>query len=118
MARLHLNASQRGMVAAELANLGEGRPSKTPQIQGVSTEQAAKLLNVGHASVETAKAVKRDDVACILKTIFADAEWRTIPINQIAKHTRIPETSVRRHHERYVASSPMAKIAKPAVAAD
>lgn len=53
-------------------------------------------------------------MARILKTIFEDAEWRTIPINRIAKHTRIPLTTVHRHHEKYAASFPPEKIAKPA----
>ena len=54
--RRHLNASQRAMVAAKLANLGVGTNQSTKG-SGPSIEEAAKLLNVGHASVERAKIV-------------------------------------------------------------
>lgn len=57
--RRHLDASQRAMIASRLANRKEGRPSKTPSKDGVSTAQAAKLLNVSTASVERAKAVHK-----------------------------------------------------------
>ena len=50
--------------------------------------------------------------ARILKAIFEDEEWRTVPLREIARHTRIPEVTVRRHHEKLSAS--VAQIAKPA----
>jgi ParB-like chromosome segregation protein Spo0J len=54
--RRHLDESQRAMVAGRLANLelGANQHSKG---QGTSIEVAAKLLNVGRASVERAKKV-------------------------------------------------------------
>ena len=54
--RRHLNESQRAMVAAKLASLklGDNQHSKGPSI-----EEASRLLNVGHASVERAKTVQR-----------------------------------------------------------
>lgn len=58
--RRHLNESQRAMVAAELANMGEGRPKETAGIEAVSVSQsdAAKKLNVGRHSVQKAKVVR------------------------------------------------------------
>lgn len=56
--RRHLNESQRAMVAAKLANLGDGQ--RSDQVQGTSIEGASTLLNVGRASVERAKTVHRD----------------------------------------------------------
>ena len=50
--------AQRAIVAARLANLGEGRP-KTTQICAVSQDQAASMLNVGKRSVQLAKEVMR-----------------------------------------------------------
>src|SRR5262249_37177203 len=44
--RRHLDESQRAMIAARLANMPQGRPEKTPSIEGVSQETAAQLLNV------------------------------------------------------------------------
>ncbi len=57
--RRHLNESQRAMVAAKIANLGEGRPDKTASIDAVSQIKAAQLLNVSRASVQRAKEVIR-----------------------------------------------------------
>jgi hypothetical protein len=45
------------MVAARLANLGEGRPSETASIDAVSQIQAADMLNVSRPSVQRARAV-------------------------------------------------------------
>ena len=56
--RRHLNESQRAMVAARLANLGEGRPSETAQISAVSQPDAARTLNVSRGSVQHAKVVQ------------------------------------------------------------
>jgi N6-adenosine-specific RNA methylase IME4 len=60
--RRHLSESQRAMVAAKLATLGEGRPGKTPQICGVSTTRASELLNVSSRSIETARQVRERGV--------------------------------------------------------
>jgi hypothetical protein len=92
--RRHLSTSQRAMVAAKLATLCEGRPAKetpptteTPPIGGVSTEEAAKTLNVGSRSVERAKlilatgseelnaAVERDEIS-----VAAGAEIAEMPV--------------------------------------
>jgi N6-adenosine-specific RNA methylase IME4 len=54
--RRHLTESQRAMVAAKLATLKLGDNQYT---EGPSIEGASRLLNVGHASVERAKAVQR-----------------------------------------------------------
>jgi len=56
--RRHLTESQRAMVAAKLANLKGGRPSKeTAPIGAVSVDDAAGMLNVGKRSVTRAKQV-------------------------------------------------------------
>jgi hypothetical protein len=48
------------MVAAKLANMPAHRPSaKSPNL-GTSVTEAARSLNVGRGSVETAKVVQRD----------------------------------------------------------
>jgi len=56
--RRHLDESQRAMVAAKLATLKEGRPSKTTSIDVVIPQaKAAEMLNVGVASVQRARQV-------------------------------------------------------------
>lgn len=57
------------MVAANLANLTEGRPSKTSPIGGVSQGQAAEMLNVGKRSVERAKDVQREGTPELVKAV-------------------------------------------------
>lgn len=58
--RRHLDESQRAMVAASLANLGEGRPSATASIEAVSQTNAAQMLNVSRSAVQRAAAVFAD----------------------------------------------------------
>jgi hypothetical protein len=68
--RRHLTTSQRAMVAAKIANLGEGRPSKnTPQNCGVSTKQAAETLHVGTRTVECAKTVLKHGSPEIVRAV-------------------------------------------------
>jgi N6-adenosine-specific RNA methylase IME4 len=59
--RRHLNESQRGMIAAKLANAPEGRPKKnSPNLGSISVAQAAEMLNVSHGTIDTAKSILRD----------------------------------------------------------
>lgn len=67
--RRHLSESQRAMVAAKLANLGEGRPSETTPIGAVSQTDAALLLNVGHRSVQRAKEVRDHGAAELQRAV-------------------------------------------------
>ena len=55
--RRHLDESQRAMVAAKLAGMNEGRPSKTASIEAVSQTQAASMLNVSRSAVQRANEV-------------------------------------------------------------
>lgn len=56
--RRHLDDGQRASVAAKIANLGRGRPSsENPPDGGISTEQAAAILNVAPRQVERARVV-------------------------------------------------------------
>jgi ParB-like chromosome segregation protein Spo0J len=68
--RRHLTESQRAIVAAKLANLMEGRPSKkTPPIGGVSTKAAAKVLHVSPRSVERAKCVLKHGSPEVIRAV-------------------------------------------------
>ena len=69
--RRHLDESQRAMVAAKLANLGEGRPSNTAPIGAVSQSDAADLLNVGRRSVQRATAVQEHGVPELQRAVEA-----------------------------------------------
>lgn len=56
-----LSTSQKAMVAAEMADMPEGRPSKTTQVCGVSQEEAASLMGVSVRSVTAAATVRKKD---------------------------------------------------------
>jgi hypothetical protein len=69
--RRHLTTSQRAMIA--LANMRQGERTDLPSFEGkfVSQEQAAKLLNVGVASVERAKIVHDSDEPELIAAVEA-----------------------------------------------
>ena len=84
--RRHLNESQRAMVAAKLASLklGDNQHSEGPSI-----EEASRLLNVGHASVERAKMVQRAGIPELVQSVeqgavsvSAAAQVATQPIEE------------------------------------
>jgi hypothetical protein len=61
--RRHLDESQRGMVAAKLANLQVGRPqANSANLPGivVSQAQAADMLNISERMLRTAKKVTQE----------------------------------------------------------
>jgi ParB-like chromosome segregation protein Spo0J len=68
--RRHLTTSQRAMVAAKMAALRQGRPSKkTPQKSGVSTKQAAEKFHVGTRTVESGKTVLKHGAPEIIRAV-------------------------------------------------
>ena len=83
VARRHLNESQRAMVAAGLANLGQGNPSKpanlpvSPMKQG----QAADLLGVSERSVRKAQDVRKSGTP----TLVAKVQTGEIAVSEAAK---------------------------------
>lgn len=80
--RRHLTESQRAMVAAKLATLKRGRPSKeNGQICPFSTDQAASMLNVSSGSVKSAKQVLEHGS----KEIIEAVEQGQLPVSFTAK---------------------------------
>lgn len=84
--RRHLSESQRGMVAAKVANLSEGRPSETAQICAVSQELAAEMLNVSRRTVQAAVKVKDEGAPELVRavesgrvSVSAAADVATLP---------------------------------------
>ena len=65
----HLNESQRAVVAAKIANLGEGRPNKTASIEAVSQDEAADMLNVSRSGVQRAKKVLQDGTSSLKEKV-------------------------------------------------
>jgi hypothetical protein len=66
--RRHLNESQRAMVGAKLAGLGVGANQHTKG-EGTSIEGAAKLLNVGRASIERALQVLKSGDPSLVQAV-------------------------------------------------
>ncbi|MGH8082758.1 MAG: ParB/RepB/Spo0J family partition protein [Lysobacter sp.] len=73
LARRHLTDSQRGLVAATLANLSHGqRPSPADlRDSAVTHAQAAELLGVSERMVQKASAVKRNGAARLVESVQA-----------------------------------------------
>jgi hypothetical protein len=85
--RRHLSASQRGVVAAKMANLPEGRPGKTtPPIGGVSQDAAAKMLNVGARTAERASRVVKAGTS----ELVAAVESGEVNLNQAEQLAKLP----------------------------
>lgn len=93
--RRHLNESQRGMIGARIANLGVGRPpspsAETPSIEGISQERAAKMVNVGVATIGRGAAVLRGGAEELVNAvdrgesrISAAAELAKLPLSEQA----------------------------------
>jgi hypothetical protein len=58
--RRHLDENQRAMVAANIAELTQGRPEKAAYGPVIPTQaEAAEMLNVGERSVRRARVVSR-----------------------------------------------------------
>ncbi|WOF74124.1 hypothetical protein QMT40_001771 [Parvibaculaceae bacterium PLY_AMNH_Bact1] len=77
--RRHLNSSQRAMVASKIANLDKGANQHTGE--GTSIEGSSKLLNVGKASVERARSVRKHAVP----EVVAEVEAGTMSVNAADK---------------------------------
>lgn len=93
--RRHLNESQRGMVAAKLANMSVGRNwennSANLQNKNVSQTQAAELLNVGTRTVASAKKVEEKGSP----ELVAAVEQGKIAVSTAAELTDTPvETQI------------------------
>ena len=91
--RRHLSESQRTMIAARLANLDEGRPSKTTAIAGVSQGEAAELCNVSVNSIGRAKEVLNGAIPEIVAAV--DSGQVTVNIAASLAQQPVPiQTSV------------------------
>lgn len=67
--RRHLSESQRAMVAANIANLDEGRPKNNASIEAVSQADAAEMLNVSRSGVQRAAKVKEYGVPELAESV-------------------------------------------------
>lgn len=82
--RRHLTESQRAMVAAKIATLGEGRPSKTTARAVVSQAQAATLLDISADSIGRARTVLNQGAP----NIVAAVERGEVPVSAAATAVR------------------------------
>lgn len=98
--RRHLNESQRAMVAARIATLGEGRPEKTAQGCAVSQTGAAALLNVSRRSVQSARQVieRAPDLAPAV-------ERGEITVTEAARQIKERQREQRRDENRAIVAS-------------
>jgi N6-adenosine-specific RNA methylase IME4 len=85
--RRHLNESQTGNRRREAGHAGARCPTSTARVPSI--EEASRLLNVGHASVERAKTVQRDGAAELIQaverggvSVSAAADVAALPKNE------------------------------------
>lgn len=70
--RRHLNESQRALIAAEIANLGQGQKKTRPGAglkEGVTQSEAAIGAGVGERTVQRAKAVRENAVPELVEAV-------------------------------------------------
>jgi ParB-like chromosome segregation protein Spo0J len=67
--RRHLDESQRAVIAAKIANLGEGRPNETASKEAVSQSDAAALVNVSRSAVQWAATVLREGAPEVVEAV-------------------------------------------------
>lgn len=85
--RRHLDESQRAMVAAKIANLAEGRPSKTTgAVAPVSQAKAGEQLDVSRDSVKRARKV----IANAAPEIVAAVERGEVSVSAAASIAGLP----------------------------
>lgn len=125
--RRHLDESQRGLVSAKLATLGDGQ-RQVGKFADVPTQaEAAALLNVSERTVRTARVVLDDGVDELVTavergavSVSAAADVATLPkpqqreivargereILEAAKQIRAEKAEVRRHEIQEVKAAP------------
>jgi hypothetical protein len=85
--RRHLDESQRAMVGAKLASLGEGRPKITSSIELVSQMAAAEMLNISVASIKRAKTVIENGAPELVQAV----ESGRVAVSAAAELAYMPE---------------------------
>jgi len=89
--RRHLNESQRAMVAARIATMQRGRPSKTDKenvaIATISQEEAASQMGVSRETVIRARKVIDKGIPALTKAV----DDGQIPVSGAAKVTQLTE---------------------------
>ena len=89
--RRHLSESQRGLIAARLANLEKGQHA--PSIEGAVTQaDAAELLNVSVSTVERAAKVLRDGVPELIQKV----EENKVAVSFAATFSQFPKEKQKR----------------------
>jgi N6-adenosine-specific RNA methylase IME4 len=93
--RRHLDESQRAMIAARLANMGEGRPH--PNCANlhsylISRSDAAAMLNVSTRSVASAKAVRDAGVPALVERV----ESGGLAVSVAAEVAKLPKAAQRK----------------------
>lgn len=83
--RRHLDASQRAMIAAKIANLGEGRPSKTASFAAVPQAEAARVMSVSRSAVQRAAIVRKEGAPNVVEAV----ERGEVPVSLAAKAVKL-----------------------------
>lgn len=129
LTRRHLSDSQRQVAGAKIAKLGRGRPNEeNPPIGGISTAEAAAMLNTSERGIERAKVVVNEGAPELIAavesgqvSVSAAADVATLPkqeqaeivargekeILAKAKEIRTEKAAIRRAENAEVALRPV-----------
>lgn len=103
--RRHLNESQRASAAGRVANLPEGRPNNSANLQSISQAEAAKRFNVSTRSVASAVKVQTKAVPEVVKALDDGA----MSVSHAAKIADKPPAEQRKQ-ARTAQSEPSVKL--------
>jgi N6-adenosine-specific RNA methylase IME4 len=108
--RRHLNESQRAMVAANLATLGQGRPTteKTRQLADLSQEEAAERLHVSERSIQRAAVVREHGVGELNEAV----QRGDLAVSAAAQLARLPADEQARLIREAADPKALAKVAR------
>lgn len=102
--RRHLNASQRGMIAAEIAKLPAGHPTNNPK-ELLTQPDAAAPLNVGLPTLKRARLVLEDGTSEEIATVKRGER----SVTSIANGLRAKRSEAKRQKKATAPSKPRAE---------
>src|SRR6185312_3858258 len=93
LSRRHLTDRQRADVAARLAKLPRGRPTENPSIDGITAEEAARLMDVPVKAVERSKVIQ-ENASPELKAAYEAGEVSQSAAAEVAKLPKAKQAKI------------------------
>jgi ParB-like chromosome segregation protein Spo0J len=92
LCRRHLDISQRALIAAELADMKRGGDRSKARNHALTHAAAAKLLNIGESSVDTASTLRNGvEAGSVDPELLALVEKGELSVSKAARVARLPK---------------------------